>query len=200
MNILSVINEEIHKFIKKEGVGDKYLEKKYNIPDEFNDFNKKYMGTKIDKNKVIVEKGDWKLIKNPESLENLDKSVRGVITKDGNLYVESYSEIIHNDILKILADKNIIPFVPKKDWGRKLPEESGFLTVQRYKDSPYMAIGESNRLLYDEDDYNKYIEHYKPLLNKARAKNPDINFVDKLVGVKYGDVSSKHLMKEWLEL
>ena len=45
-------------------------------------------------------------------------------------------------------DKGIIIEKPKKNWGRKTPQESGFLTVQRYKSSPYIAIGESNRYIY----------------------------------------------------
>lgn len=168
----------------EEGVADTYLEKKYAIPDEFADFEKKYIASKTKYDDIIYQDGDWQIIKNPKNIIDLGKSVRGVIIENGDLYIESYSRGIHNDILKILGEKGILDSVPKKNWTKKFPEETGFLTVQRYKDSPYIAIGESNKLLYNEKDYKKNIEHYRPILNRARSKMPNINFIDRLVGTK----------------
>jgi hypothetical protein len=168
----------------EEGIGDTYLEKKYGIPDEFADFDKKYTASKTKYDDITYQDDDWQIIKNPKNIGDLGKSVRGVITENGDLYIESYSRGIHNDILKILGEKGILPSVPKKNWTKFLPQQTGFLTVQRYKDSPYIAIGESNKLLYNEKDYNERIDYYREFLNRARSKMPNIKFIDRLVGTK----------------
>lgn len=186
MNIIKLIKEVISAF--NEDVGEKYLKRKYGMSGDFDDFEKKYISYsgRQKQIEIIHSDGDWKLFKNPPSINDVGENARGVILSNGDLYIESYGgEKIHNDILEILANKNILPVRPKKNWTRKLPQESGFLTVQRYKNSPYIAIGESNKLLYDENDYNKYINDYKTFINKAKSKNPGLNFIDKLVGTKY---------------
>jgi hypothetical protein len=134
---------------------------------------------------IVNTDGNWNLIKNPSNLNNIGNSVRGVILSNGDLYLESFSEKIHYDLLRILANLHVLPENPKKNWSRKLPQESGFLTVQRYKTSPYISIGESNMLIYEKGNYNKLIPYYKIFLDKAKTKNPAINFSDKLVGTKY---------------
>lgn len=184
MNIKKIILE-VYNTLLNENLGDKYLKRKYGIETEFDDFEKKYKAYKQKEDEVIYRDGDWKLIKNPNSLENIDSDARGVIMPSGDLYIENISgKKIHNDILEILYKKNILIFLPKKNWTRKTPKESGFLTVQRYKSSPYIGIGESNRKIYDKDDYNKFIDDYKYFINKAKQKNPNIKFEYKLVGTK----------------
>ena len=129
--------------------------------------------------------GSWQIIKNPRSLAGLGSKCRGIVLASGDIYVENQSDgTIHNDILRILYDLGILKGVFKKNWTLKLPAESGFLTVQRYQDKNLLAIGESNRLLYREDDYRKNIEHYKDFLQCAIQKHPSINFAFKLIGIK----------------
>jgi hypothetical protein len=173
-----------------EGVADKFAATEFNIEDKLTNFRDKTT------DKIIYREGSWKLIKNPRSLENIGSMTRGVITKNGDLYIENYSEKIHNDLLKILFEKGIISEF-KKNWGSKLPQESGFLTVQRYKNSEYIAIGESNRLIYNKLDFDNKKEYYKQFLEKAREKCKGIKFINKLVGTKYlktGD--QENLMNE----
>jgi len=57
----------------QEGVGDKYAAK-FGIPDDTEE--RKVQGTD---EQIISRDGDWKLLKNPRSLDSLGSSVRGVI-------------------------------------------------------------------------------------------------------------------------
>ena len=133
----------------------------------------------------------WQLIKNPKSLEHFGKKCRGVILLNGDLYIESFSNAtIHNDLLKELYIQNIFSESPAKNWSKKLPEESGFLTVQRFNDTDIIAIGESNALIYDVDNWKKLINIYEQVLSKAAFKNPNIIFTNKLIGIK--SFASKH--------
>jgi len=196
-NLLKIINEEII-----EGVGDTYLKNKYNIPNEFSGFDKQYDINQIKnresmQNDVIVyTEGNWNLIKNPSTLNNFGSSVRGVILNNGDFYLESFTEKIHFDILNILYKLKIINDLPKRNWSNRLPQEVGVLTVQRYKNSPNISIGESNRLIYNQTDYDKYIRYYDEFLNKARLKCPNINFTNKLVGTKFFKVASESVLMQ----
>lgn len=38
---------------------------------------------------AVFKKENWKIIKNPGSLKGFGKNVRGVITSEGDLYLES---------------------------------------------------------------------------------------------------------------
>lgn len=174
-----------------EGVGDDYLKNKYNIPGEFDEFEKIFKLNQMkkdsnkDKNFIVYKKEDWAIIKNPSSIKNLGPSSRGVVLPDGNVYMESHSnKSIHNDILAILHDKNILPGEHRKNWGRKIPQDSGFLTVQRFKDTHFIAIGESNKSIYKETDWDDKVHLYDEFLEPARKKNPNLNFSNKLVGIK----------------
>jgi len=74
--------------------------------------------------------------------------------------------------------------LPRKNWTSKLPEESGFLTMQRFRNTSNICIGESNKLIYSDDNMEKYESSYMKFINVAKAKCPNINFVYKLVGIK----------------
>lgn len=195
--------------LKTEDVGDKYLENNYNIPAEFSKFDQKYLENKLKANTsnindIIIFKRkshknpdqEWMLIKNPSNLDGYGSGVRGVIMDGGDFYLESDSETIHNDILEILYSKNIVKLMPKKNWGKKLPEETGFLTMQRYRDSNNICIGESNSLIYKEEDMEKLKPFYINFINSAKSKCPNLNILYKLVGVKFNpNNTGKNLMK-----
>ena len=128
---------------------------------------------------------DWLIFKNPNDLNLIGPSSRGLIDKYGNLFIESYSnKTIHNDILAILYNTGLLEGKFRKNWGGKLPQDSGFLTIQRYKDSNFIAIGESNRLIYDENNWKEKESLYDEFLKLVRKKNPDMTFTTKLVGIK----------------
>ena len=196
LKLIKIINEEI-----SEGVADIYAQKKHGISPEFSEFEKQYNVQQIkskqmkDNDVVVYSEGNWSLIKNPSSLENIGSSARGVILQNGDLYIESFGgEKIHHDIFKYLYQLGIIKESPKKYWSNRLPQDVGVLTVQRYMNTSDIAIGESNRLIYDKEDYNQYIKYYDVFLEKARKKNPNISFVNKLVGTKFFKTASESVV------
>jgi hypothetical protein len=126
-----------------------------------------------------------KIIKNPGSLDGFGNDVRGVITSSWDLYLETISHgSIHNDILRVLYDHQVLEGTFSKKWTKQTPDNSGFLTVQRYEDTNWICIGESNRPLYRKDDYQVHLHLYCPFLQQAGLKNPSIKFIDKLIRIK----------------
>ena len=133
----------------------------------------------------IYSDSGWYLLKNPGSLNNFDSNVRGVITTGGDLYLEFFSNAIHHDILKILYNKGIIKGDFKKSWSIKKPEENTFITVQRKDNTNIIGVGESNKLIYDQMGWDKLKGEYGKYMQIAHMKNPKIDFVNKLVRIKF---------------
>lgn len=46
-------------------------------------------------------------------------------------------------------------------------------------------LGESNKFIYDEMNYEERKKHYTEFMKRAKKKLPGIRFIDKLVGTKY---------------
>ncbi len=128
---------------------------------------------------------DWHILKNPGSLSEIGEFARGIILENGDLFIESFSNgTIHNNILKILYSEGILQGSFSRRWTRQTPDISGFLTVQRYGSTNILCIGESNRNLYRKSDYHNKIHLYRPFLGKASKKNPEIEFIDKLIKIR----------------
>jgi hypothetical protein len=184
-NVISTIRKD-----KNEGVADKFAQQDpqlSQIPDEFQNFEKQYREKEQEEEKngeLIYHNNNLKIIKNPINLKGFGNNVRGIITTNGDIYLEEESQGIHNDILSALKSKGIVPSATGKQWGNQLPQQSGFLTVQRYKNSNIIAIGESNRLIYTKNDWAKYIKYYNEFLNKAQSKTSQIQYSNKLIGIK----------------
>jgi len=134
---------------------------------------------------IIYKERNWSIHKNPETLSGFGPDVRGVIDEAGDLYMESESNgTIHIHILRILYELKVLKGRYKGGWSRKTPDLTGFLTVQRVRDTPVMAIGESNRPLYKTADHNEKMHLYTPFLEKAGKNNPGMRFINKLVWIK----------------
>ena len=181
-----------------ESVGDTYVDTKYGTEPNFNDFDKKY-NMLYNEPKVIYrdnyKKGTLSIIKNPISLNHVGPWTRGVIDSKGDLYMEVEPITIHNRILNILSQKGIIHtyiidldniskkqkeklslFKNKESWYWLLWRTEGsseFLTVQRDANTNTIKIGEME--LHHAEKINKQ------LLNKAKLKNPGINFVNEII-------------------
>jgi len=185
----------VREVIIDESVADKWLAKNIPaIPDEFEDFEKKYDIEQLKKG-IFYKKDNFIIIKNPQSLTNFGKSVRGVILPDGDFYLEIRSVAIHNDMLAVLKENGLIPKETTKNWGKILPNQSQFLTVQRVKDTNTIAIGESNKIIYNKYDYKKYVKIYNKFLEKTQEKCPNIKFINKLVGTKSGtEIQGDHIV------
>jgi tRNA nucleotidyltransferase (CCA-adding enzyme) len=179
----------------EEGVGDKYLENKYNIEPEFSTFDKQFNSKKnIDNKEEILHTTihgiDTTLIKNPKSLKNVGAEVRGVIDDTGNLYVEETPSIIHNVMLRALDDLGVIDY-EDSNWHIKMPVN--FITVVRMGSSNTFILGESNETMIPDSErlYNRtgtpwssiprreeIMPIFQTYLDKAKQKNPNINFIN----------------------
>lgn len=106
MDILTIIREEIQKF--NEGVGDKYAEDKWGIPDEERQFSTKgvpdaNMGERVAEMWATNYRGETSqygyIYKNPPSLSGFDADVRAIAMENGDLYVaQQDGDFIHTDI------------------------------------------------------------------------------------------------------
>jgi len=182
-----------------EGVTDKAKEDMFGVIDPDTEFNQKYSAMQTveesDKDKVVYRynfKGPEAIIKNPTNLDKFEESVRGVIDKDGNLYMQNVVAGTHTDLTEILYELEL--FKPLDRWWVRLPDE--FITVQRLYDTDYVIVGESNEVLYD---YN-YVKgergsvlklnrakskeeaeaEFKKFTDAAQEKNPGIKFLPQM--------------------
>jgi len=174
-NILK-FNDFLNKI--EEGVGDKYLKRKHNISDEFEDFEKTYNKSKLKKDNIIGTIGKTSIIKNPSNLDNIEYGVRCVITKNGDLYIsDSMSDVIHNDILLFLKNKGIISesHIKWENLENRKPNE--FITVQRVWNKDIIAIGESYMIPKRGEEKQNALNLFVPFFNNAKIKNPNIKFV-----------------------
>lgn len=187
MNRIKLYNELF------EGVADTFAKNRFNIETDFSNFDKKYNSMynkpqEIYRNDKYLS-GTLSIIKNPISLNNFDPWVRGVIDSKGNLYLEQEAITIHDRICKILLNlgfihnyiddntsakyyfewitnrRNILN--SKKPIDEKI-KEIDFILVQRESNTNTIKIGEMERHI--TEDISKYF------LNKAKMKNPKINF------------------------
>lgn len=175
---------QIHKYLS-EGVADKYAAKKWGIQDPDDKFEKQYQSklAKQTGNKIGEVEGKA-VIKNPGSLENFPAMARGVITKEGDLYmIDDAETVIHVGILSLLKEKGIIT---SRTSGWEDPvdvNKYGFLTVQRVWNKNMIAIGESIMVpkpRYPEER-QAALNLFVPYFNGAKKKNPSINFVNNQV-------------------
>jgi len=177
-----------------EGVGDKYLKKKYNIPDEFSDFEKKYKKMKghEEKEEIVTEIKNIPIIKNPKSLNNLDADVRGVVDKEGNLFTEQISdELVHQYMIEDLSKLGYFEY--QDNWGTRIPEN--YVTIQRYNNTNKFYLGESNVMMYL---HNYLREDAKPVmeefLKKAKIRNPKFDFIPEIKRIE-DELYAKNKMK-----
>lgn len=176
------------KFIE-EGVTNKYLEKKYGIEPEFSDFENKYNNKQSQDNNenIIYKRGNFIIIKNPKTLNNIWPNARGVIDKEGNIYIQNTTVIVHDTILQILNKLSLIKYI--EHWAVTLPTE--FVTIQRKENTNTFVLGDSNYLMTNHE-YNKYMPSideatpiYQQFLYRAKLKNPKYSFVNEVI--EYND-------------
>lgn len=165
----------IDEKMENEGVGDKYLEKKFGIDQEFNDFHNKFNTKTNYENEKVVNLNGLLLVRNPKSLKNIGDYVRGVVDKNGNIYVEIEVGYIHDYILNELDQFGLIKYVD--EWENKTPTE--FITIQRYSSTDLFYIGESYFLFNPNHfNYKNLQQIFQNFINKAKQKNPQIKIVN----------------------
>lgn len=176
-----------------EGVADKFAEKEFGITsDDHGDVYSKYHATNKDGDELFnFELFDdvYKVIKNPTSLEMIDSNVRGIIDKNGNIYLlVKRNSVTHTILIMFLVNEGIIQNV--EDWHIQLPTE--FVTITRKGNTNTFYLGESNETMYT-DEMRKYLSNkdklppydittkeFQLFLDKAKLKNPKYNFKNEL--------------------
>lgn len=187
-----------------EDVASKYAEK-LGIQPEFSDFERKYSTQQNIENKEEVITGYHgddivNVIKNPKTLQNVEYDARGIIDKDGNLFLETGYSNIHDVIAQVLADENQITYQPF--WYKDLPVE--FITVQRLDNTNKIFMGESNQPLkptgkrtsnwVDIPTREQIKPIYQKFLDKAKQKNPQYEFINELI--QYFELYEKNIDPE----
>lgn len=183
--ILDLLKREIIK----EGVGDKYAEKKFGIKDEIKDFEDNF---KVSNNEVIGLLNRWHIFKNPTNPKELYRNARGVIMKNGDMYFSDPRSSTHSILLKYLEKAGLVTY--NKRWNVEMPTQ--YLTVQRVGDTNEIKVGESNLFGYPkETKYYQDAQKYKPFseleknriiqsfYDKAKEKNPGFIFINETIRV-----------------
>jgi hypothetical protein len=165
--------------LKSEGVGDVYAEKKFKIPN-YSDFERGYRYHQLIKNKEeLIDGGDNILVKNPKDINAIDEWVRGVIDKDGNLFIEKEYNTTHTFILNILIKKGYIDDNFNRWWDDDEPTE--FVCVMREKHTNKLLLSES----YSKDFIEDYKYNFIEFTNKCKSKNPEWRFILESIKTAY---------------
>ena len=121
---------------------------------------------------------------NPGYLDDFPRSVRGIITKDGDLILPITNKFIHQSFIEDLVMKKIIDGL---DYGWSSdPKKYGYITVMRIDDTNKIVIGESN-MQGTIDAQHEWIDE---ILIKAKKKNIHIEFENRRIysdDLKKGD-------------
>lgn len=203
---------KIHKRTQDEGVADVAAEKQFGIEPPHRGFEDKFNREEKEDVVFVSSISDLVIIRNPKSLNNIWGYVRGVIDPEGNLYTEQKTAGIHFDMLYALNDLGLVE--DEADWDSKLP--TNFVTVQRYKRTNKYCLGESNYSMYQTElRPNLELEHsafwdkiptleeaepvYRRFLNKAKQKNPTIDFINEPIQHYEDKIEIKNALNESLK-
>lgn len=181
-----------------EDVADKYAENEFHIPDDAKyHFEQKFL-KENNPNLIGQITHSWddnkferitNIYFNPKSLDNFDAFVRGIILKNGDLYLaDSSRDVIHIDIVRFLIRNGILEgSIDVEKLMDLLDEECAypktFLSIHRVAKKNIFGIGESNGVIPDNI----------PFLKAAEKKNPNFKFANKDV------FDLKNILKEELD-
>jgi len=167
-----------------EGVGDKYAERVFHIPDETymtnidTPDNGIYIGRVLSPFNKKDIKESVRIFKNPKTLENFDRNVRAILVNNGDLYIQETMKFIkHEEIIDFLRQKHIL----NKD--DKLPKE--FIPLER--------DGRSNVLKLA---WNLSLPFINSIFLVARKKHPNLKFDTSVSDPQFSDELSKY-DEEW---
>lgn len=179
-------NKKHNKFLN-EGVADTYGQQKFGFELPHKGFEDKFNREEEEDVVFVSNHNSLVIIRNPKDLKNIGAEVRGIIDPEGNLYTEQESMGIHFDMLYELNKLGLVE--DEDDWDVKLP--TNFVTMQRYKNTNKYCLGESNYPMYQNMSRrigSAYWERmptleqatpvYQRFLNKAKQKNPRIEFIN----------------------
>lgn len=175
LSIIQLIREELENFYdydKEQGMADKYYQSvvavdpapKEKVNAELVGYVTKQYGKKLSEGIPVY--------KNPQTLTGFGYDTRGVLLNNGNFYVAKSWSAMHDDMLDLLSEKNIIPYATVYRYYTIYPEE--FIAVQRQGTSN--VFGQSSAY----DDFPPYYEEIFQTGNKKqpfgfKAYPPDAN-------------------------
>lgn len=99
--------------------------------------------------------------KNPRNLNGFAKDARGVIMNNGDFYLGQTSNSVHDNLLRLLTKKGIIPPGIIAHYSVQYPEE--FVAVTR-------NFGENG--FSQSSAYEKFPPYYQGIFNIANKKQP----------------------------
>jgi tRNA nucleotidyltransferase/poly(A) polymerase len=187
-----------------EGVGDKYAEKKFGIPDAGREFEDKYQ-----RHRLVIDGEepfgyvtgfiDWRgntssesvpIYKNPKSLIKFDYDVRAISDNQGNLYVALVNEgFNHGEMaahIGLVGDDDTI-----------YDRIGEYLLLHRVKDKDVFGFADSS-----EEEYNQSNEDRKrvtDLLNLVKRRNPQFKFIPKYYEEITGDKNIDESLNETIK-
>ncbi len=176
-NIKDIIITETRNFINEyfndeESLGDKIFNRKYNqVPQTTKPVTDPSMGELVGyiyKNNYRTFNEPIGIYKNPKSLNNFGNDTRAILTNKIDLYVATSYEALHEYILELLVDKNILSYGSTLNYMEEMPEE--FITLRRAGNTNTFGQG---RYVSDLEEYNlRFPKYYLMMFEQANTKFP----------------------------
>lgn len=185
---------------QNEGVGDKYAQTKFNIPDPGEEFQAKYqqhlkskerdssMGELVkefDTEKLIQQNKEYtqipvkaRIFKNPKSLDKFEKDVRAISTESGDLYVADINGLFtHTEMGNMLFNER--PYEIQK-----------YVTWYRHGESNNFILASVSKTMYEKLMKGEYPTHFYERfwkgINKLKQDNPNFKFLGVGKNIKEG--------------
>jgi hypothetical protein len=166
LKLIELIKEEIQDFYSdwqtEPSIADKYYERRLGITadvptPEIRAELVGYVDKQFDKpiNKPIP------VYKNPKSLEGFTSDTRGILLRTGDLYLAQSYNALHDNILDLLSEKNIVPYGAKYGYAENFPKE--FVAVVRAGNTK--TFGQSSA-------YDYFPNHYIEIFDTGEEKQP----------------------------
>ena len=196
-HIETIIREEIEEFnqdlLNVEGVGDKYAEKQFNIPDPSKTMNSKAIANmdNIDPpmGKLIGRVVNSPVFLNPHTLKDFEPEVRALSDKNNNLFVAQANGYFAHYELGVIIKKagfNI---------GKSAYDDTVNITWLRIKNSNIFGFADSMES-YVEDNTIHYEDAIKRT-NELQSKHNEFKFVPKVYWkVKENESIAETIIKE----
>ena len=163
-SLFKILKEEFENFFNDEpSLGDRLFNKKHStepIKSDSDSASGEYIGSV---NKLLDKpiSNPVPVYKNPKNLKGFTDDCRGILLANGDLYLAKTYYALHDNILDLLAQKGIIPYASKFDYGDKYPEQ--FIAVIR--------AGETN-VFNQSIAYDDFPNYYLEIFDMGNKKQP----------------------------
>jgi hypothetical protein len=168
LSILQIIKEEVQNFYSdwsmsdEPSIADKIYSRNHGIDtDEVQrPINAELVGY-VNKRADKPLNPPVPVYKNPKTLDGFTHDTRGILMSNGDLYLAQSYNALHDNILDLLAEKNIVSYASKFGYADNYP--SNFVAVMRAGGSK--TFGQSSA-------YDEFPMEYEEIFNNGEAKQP----------------------------